>query len=115
MNVIGSAVTVAAANASNATATATLAAAGAGFKWRVLGWHAGFTGAAVATPVAATITIGSNTITDAVSTNDGPRVNLNPAGVDSEENGAPSIALAAGGAGAIGRVAIYAIKVPLAF
>ena len=97
----------------NATATATLAAPGAGFKWRVTGWRASYSGAAVGTPTRATVTgIIGVTIGRGVSTNDGWECSLvNPA--DGANNGQPAIALPAGGVGAVGDVSIMAFKVPI--
>lgn len=96
----------------NATATATLAAAGTGLKWRVTGWRASFSGAAVATPVRATATgMGGVTIGRGVSTNDGWECNL-VTPLESAVNGQPAISIPTGGIGAVGDVSIYAYKVP---
>lgn len=101
----------AASNATNATATASMGAAGAGYRWKIMGWGASFSGAAVSTPVLSTTTIAGVAITAGVSTNgDGWHVALDSP-MDSEENGNPSCALVAGGAGAVGRVYIYGYKV----
>ena len=101
-----------AANATNATATATMSAAGTKNKWRITGWGASFSGAAVATPVASTVTISGTVITGGVSTNgDGWHVQLaNP--IESLADATPSIDVVAGGVGAIGRVYITGYLVP---
>lgn len=116
MNVVGKNRTVAAVtSADNAAGTATLAAAGTGQKWLVKGWGASFTGAAVSTPVVCTVTIGSTVITFGVGTGAPWSVDLGVDGIESDENGQPSIQIAAGGAGAIGRAWINAYKVPASF
>lgn len=94
------------------TATATLAAAGAAFRWRITGVKASFSGAAVATPVRATLTVNGVAINVGVSTNDAWKESfVNP--LVSEANGAPSLALASGGASAVGDVIITAHKEPV--
>lgn len=97
----------------NATATATLAVPGAGFKWRVTGWRASYSGAAVATPTRATVTgLEGVTIGRGVSTNDGWEVNLTGP-MEGADNGQPAISIPAGGIGAVGDVSICAFKVPI--
>lgn len=116
MNVVGKARTTVAANADNATATAALAAAGTGFKWLVKAWGAGFSPGGPAATVTATLTVGSTVVTFPVGATSPWQRDLGADGYESEENGAPSIALAASGtAGQIGRVYIEAIKVPASF
>lgn len=107
--------TGAAANATNATATATLAAPGAAYKWMVTGWGASFSGAAVGTPVACTVTIGALVITMGVGTGGGSWWTELTNAIPALANGAPSIDLAAGGVGAVGRVYITGYKVPASY
>lgn len=96
----------------NATATATLAAPGVGFRWRVVAVEASFSGAAVASPgVRATLTIGGTTIGRDVMSGDSWSQSF-PNGMDGAENGAVSLALPAGGVGAVGDVMIAAVKIP---
>lgn len=95
---------------SNATAVATLAAAGAGFKWRVSAVSASFSGAAVATPVRATLALNAITMGRGVSTSDGWQQSFtNP--LESADNGTVVLTLPAGGAGAVGDVMVAAVKV----
>jgi hypothetical protein len=116
MNVQGAGRTTAVATADNATATATLAAAGSGFKWLVKAWNASFAPAAPAATVVCTVTINGVAYTRGVSATTPWDVDKGTDGILSEENGQPSIALAASGTGTqLGRVCIEAIKVPANF
>jgi len=104
--------TVAVDSQTAATATATLAAPGVGFAWRVTGFMASFSGAAVATPVRATITgLAGVTIGVGVGTNAPVCVSfVNP--LDGANDGAVALALPSGGAGAVGDVVLCGFKVP---
>lgn len=116
MNVMGKARTPAVATADNATATATLAAAGVGFKWLVKGWTASFGPGGPAASIACTVTINGVAITRGVGATSPWDVDKGVDGIESEENGQPSIALLASGTGGqVGRVVIEAIKVPANF
>lgn len=96
----------------NTTATATLAAPGSGFKWRVVAVSAAYTGANVASPgFRAVLTIGATTIGRGVQSGDAWQQSF-PNGMDGADNGAVTLALPAGGVGAVGDVMIAAIKVP---
>lgn len=95
---------------SNATATATLAAT-TGFKWRVLAVSASYSGAAVATPTRATLVVNGVTYGRGVSTSDGWQQTFS-GGIEGADGAAVSLSLPAGGAGAVGDVAIMAVKIP---
>jgi len=94
---------------SNATATATLAAAGAGQKWRVTGYGASFSGAAVATPVRATLACNGVTRGHGVSTTAAAAVS--DVYLDGADNGTVVLTLPAGGVGAVGDVYLQAIRI----
>lgn len=93
-----------------AVTTATLAAAGAGFKWRVTAVSASFSGAAVATPVRATLTINGQVLGRGVSTNDGWQQTF-VAPIESADNGTVVLSMPSGGAGAVGDLIVAAVKV----
>lgn len=95
---------------SNAQAQATLAAAGSGFKWRVTAVSASFSGAAVATPVRATLALNAQTVGRGVSTSDGWQQSFDTP-LESADNGTVVLTLPAGGAGAVGDIFVAAIKV----
>jgi hypothetical protein len=103
--------TVAVDSQTNAIATATLAAPGVGFKWRVTAVSATYSAAAVATPLRATLVANAVTMGRGVSTNDGWQQSF-VNGIDGADNGAVTLALPAGGAGAIGDVVITGVKIP---
>ena len=111
MNVLQKAVdSVAIDSQNNATATATLAAT-AGFKWRVTAVSASFSGAAVGTPVRATLVANGQTMGRGVSTSDGwQQTFMNP--IEGADGGAITLNLPAGGVGAIGDVILTALKIP---
>lgn len=95
---------------SNANAVATLAAAGVGFKWRVTGWAASYSGAAVAVPLRATLVANAVTRGFGVSTaTPWNEDQVNP--IDSADNGTVVLTLPAGGAGAVGDVYVDAFKI----
>lgn len=114
MHVLQKAVdSVAVDSQTNATATATLAAAGSGLKWRVTGVKASYSGAAVGTPTRATLVANGVTMGVGVSTNDAWKESF-VNGIDGADNGTVTLALPAGGVGAVGDVVLTAIKVPTA-
>ena len=97
----------------NLTATATLAAPGVGFKWRVTGWSASYSGLSITAGFRATVTgLEGVTIGRGVVSSDAWDVSL--AGpIDGADNGTVAISLPAGGVGAVGDVSINAYKVPI--
>jgi hypothetical protein len=112
MDILQKAIETAAVDSqTNASAVATLAAAGVGFKWRVVGWGASFSGAAVATPVRATLVANAITRGFGVSTTCPwrPDGSVNP--FESADNGTVVLTLPAGGAGAVGDVYLHAFKI----
>lgn len=94
-----------------AQSQAVLAAPGAGFKWRVTSVSASYSGAGVATPVRAVLAVGGVNIGRGVSTSDGWQQSF-VNGIDGADNGAVTLTLPTGGAGAVGDVMVAAIKVP---
>lgn len=114
MHVLQKAVdSVAVDSQANALATATLAAPGVGFKWRVTAVSASYSGAAVATPTRAILTANGVAMGRGVSTSDGWQQSY-VNGVDGADNGAVTLTLPAGGAGAVGDVILHGIKIPTA-
>ena len=97
----------------NATATATLATPGVGLKWRVTGWRASYSGAAVSPGLRATV-IGLEgvTIGRGVSSSDAWDVDLTGP-IDGADNATVAISLPAGGVGAVGDVSIQAYRVSI--
>lgn len=93
-----------------AVTTATLAAAGVGFKWRVTAVSASFSGAAVATPVRATLTLNAQVIGRGVSTSDGWQQSFT-APLEGADNGTVVLSMPSGGAGAVGDLMVAAVKV----
>lgn len=93
-----------------ATATATLAAT-AGFKWRVTAVSASFSGAAVATPVRATLVANGVTMGRGVSTNEAWQQSF-PNPIEGADGGAVTLSMPTGGAGAVGDLILVAIKIP---
>ena len=97
----------------NATATATLAASGVGFKWRVTGWRASYSGLAITAGFRATVTgLEGVTIGRGVNSSDAWDVDLTGP-IDGADNATVAISLPAGGIGAVGDVSIHAYKVPI--
>lgn len=95
---------------SNALATATLPAT-SGYKWRVTGVKASYSGAAVATPTRAILTANAVAMGVGVSTSDAWKESFYY-GIDGADGAAVTLTLPAGGAGAVGDVALTGIKVP---
>jgi hypothetical protein len=93
-----------------AVTTATLAAPGAGYQWRVTAVSASFSGAAVATPVRAVLAVGGTNVGRGVSTSDGWQQSF-VAPLLGADNGAVTLTMPSGGAGAVGDLMIAAVKV----
>ena len=96
---------------SNLVATATLAAPGVGVRWRVTGWRASYSGLAITAGFRSTVTgLDGGTIGRGVISSDAWEVDLSTP-LDGADNGAVSVALPAGGVGAVGDVSIHAYRV----
>lgn len=94
-------------------ATATLAVPGVGFKWRVTGWRASYSGVAITVGLRATVTgLEGVTIGRGVTSSDAWDVDLT-APLDGADNGTVAISLPSGGAGAVGDVSIHAYRVSI--
>lgn len=111
MNVLQKAVdSVVVDSQSAATVTATLPAT-AGFKWRVTAVSASFSGAAVATPVRATLVANGVTMGRGVSTSDAwNQTFVNP--IEGADGAAVVLSMPSGGAGAVGDLILTGVKIP---
>ena len=97
----------------NATATATLAAPGTGFKWRVTGWRASYSGVSITVGLEAILFgLKGVTITRGVTSSDAWEVDLTSP-IDGPNNGAIFIQLPPGGVGSGVHVSIQAYRVPI--
>ena len=97
----------------NFPAVATLFAPGVGFKWRIAGWRASFSGAAVGVGLRVTVVgLKAVTIARGVDSSDAWEVNLTSP-MDGADNGAVSITIPPGGVGAVGDVSIWGYRVSI--
>ena len=96
-----------------AIATAALVVPGTGFKWRVTGWRASYSGLAITVGLRATITgLEGVTIGRGVTSSDAWEVNLTSP-LDGADNGNVILTLPSGGAGAVGDVSIMGYRVSI--